>query len=120
MTDRERDDELEAWFAEARQAEAGWTPPFERVKSGRRRSRRGSWRWVLGAAGLAAAVLLVFVLDRRTEEAADTLPPGIGQWRSATDFLLEGSGREILTTMPRIGDSNDWFTMDISGKDSPS
>ncbi len=109
MTTRPDDQDLREAFAAARQADAGWTPSFERVRLGRPRrpGRSNPWRWA--AIGVAAAVVIAVVAKRGAEEPAEGIP-SIGL-RSSTDFLLDVSGAEFLRTVPSIGGTGGWFPM---------
>lgn len=114
MTQHHDDDELRDLFAKARAQETPWTPGFERVRAGRsaRSSPRRSWSWVIATAGVVVVGLGVAFLNQRRLEMAESVPSVLGQWRSATDFLLDTEGAEFLNSVPRIGDVNDWFSLE--------
>lgn len=73
--------------------------------------RARQWRiWMLaGATGVIVAVMIVTTMYRR---AAQTIPEKelaavqrLAEWRAPSDALLATPGREILRTMPRLGES---------------
>ena len=77
--------------------------------SGAKRTRQ--WRiWTLAGATMAiVAVMIVTTMYRR---AAQTIPEKelaavqrLAEWRAPSDALLATPGREILRTMPRLGES---------------
>jgi hypothetical protein len=92
-------------FQAARDDERRTVPAFRQVLSGRSR-QAPAWMPVLGwlAGGSAVAFLLLILLSPRAGPSAAELglarsvvtPP------SATDFLLDFPGAELLTGMPRL------------------
>ena len=104
MRGEDHDDaDLRQTFADLRREEAKAAPTFEAVRA---RAHGGPRRLaplggLLAAAGVAA-VLLGIVVRR-----IDPPPPpmaSMGEWIAPTDFLLNTPGREIVHTVPRIGD----------------
>jgi len=86
----------------SKQAERGW--------AGARSFRSHRWTWMGGvlAAAAIAAVMLVgqgSISDEGFEELVNAYAndPALGGWQSPTDALLELPGREIVTTIPRVG-----------------
>lgn len=81
-----------------------------RSRAGARGVPRARWGW-LGGVLAAAVVAGVMLVDRGpiSDEAFEELvgayasDPALGGWRSQTDALLELPGREIVTTVPRVG-----------------
>ncbi|MFN0177798.1 MAG: hypothetical protein ACKVZ0_03295 [Gemmatimonadales bacterium] len=119
MTEPERNDEdLRELFAEARASESGWVPSFERVRDGRGQRRVGwrAWPWLVASTGLAAVVVAVVLTGRPGADSLESLPAGLAEMRSATDFLLEVPGAENLSSVPRIGDVNGWFSLEGTEK----
>jgi hypothetical protein len=102
------DARLEAYFVSLRREDATQTPGFERVL-GRGRQRFAGHSWVLAiAASLVCAAVVVTVyrgLHPLRSPAFDAAAPALAEWRSPTDFLLETPGRELLRTVPGIGNS---------------
>jgi hypothetical protein len=120
MTEPERNDEdLRELFAEARASASTWVPSFERVRDGRGRRgvRRRAWPWLVASTGLAAVVVAVALVGRPGAESVESIPAGLAEMRSATDFLLEVPGAENLNSVPRIGDVNGWFSLEGTEKD---
>ncbi|MBM4185909.1 MAG: hypothetical protein FJ206_01230 [Gemmatimonadetes bacterium] len=119
MTDIERDDEIRAWFAEARRAESAWVPSFERVLGGRPapRRRRGI-PWLLATMGAATVVAIALLRDPTPSGQELAMPPV--ELRSATDFLLDMASAHSAGAVPRIGDSRDWFDLPGIDEDTPS
>lgn len=120
MTQHPDDNELRELFAKARAQETPWTPGFERIRAGRpaRAISRRPWSWAVATAGVVAVGLGVVFLNQRRPEIAESVPAVLGQWRSATDFLLDVEGAEFLNSVPRIGDVNDWFSLEGMEKGS--
>ncbi len=82
----------------------------ERSRAGARGIRTLRWTWLGGvlAAAVIATVMLVGrdeISDQGFEDLVNsfTSDPALGAWKSPTDALLELPGREIVTTVPRIG-----------------
>jgi len=107
MNRRDDDQELAAAFSALRRAEREQCPPFaEVVRRGRARSlrsepsRRPGLLWA-AAAAIVLAGLAAWLGLRTPGPPPGGLPsgaaPSLAEWRSPTDFLLETSGREILT-----------------------
>jgi len=77
--------------------------------SGASRARR--WRvWTL--AGASAAIVALMIGATMYRRAAHTIPEDelaavqkLTEWRAPSDALLVTPGREILRTMPRLGES---------------
>lgn len=100
------DQEIRAQFAALSREDAQRAPDFERVL---KRSRRGpaSGVGVLAAASfllLAAMVAAVVQISHRARRAPQEATLSLADWRAPTDFLLNTPGRELLRTVPRIGE----------------
>jgi len=108
--DREQEDVAD-WFHQLRQTEESETPPFDEVwKGARSRATRPPPRRLyfrLCAVAALSAFLAVPVLWWQSRQGHG-FPPvqttSISQWKSPTDFLTETPGRNLLKTVPRIGD----------------
>ena len=76
---------------------------------GAKRARQ--WRiWTL--AGATAAIVAMMIVTTMYRRAAQTIPEKelaavqrLAEWRAPSDALLATPGREILRTMPRLGES---------------
>jgi hypothetical protein len=79
--------------------------------AGRGKRVRPWQAWTLAGAGAAVVVVLIFAvtLQRRTARRIpeDELAAAqrLAEWRAPSDGLLAIPGREILQTMPRLGQS---------------
>lgn len=81
-----------------------------RSRAGARGVRTLRWAW-MGGALAAAAIAAVIVMggDSISDDGFEDLvnayanDPALGAWQSPTDALLELPGREIVTTIPRVG-----------------
>lgn len=93
------DADLRQAFDVLRREEAKAAPVFEAVRARARPRRLTPLGGLLAAAFVAAAILGIVV--RRPHP----LPPAASmeEWIAPTDFLLATPGREILQTVPRIG-----------------
>lgn len=97
------DDILRRRFAVLRREEEQHAPEFSRLWHTRIGPRRHQVRWV-AATACALIALLAFLwmrsAQRRPEEKTVA---SITEWKAPTDFLLETPGRELLRTVPEIG-----------------
>jgi hypothetical protein len=100
------DNDLRSLFEELRREDEARTPVFTLTRPSRmaRGSRLG--RLVVLAASLAGLVACVFFLRlmRQPERLPGTPAVSLTEWKAPTDFLLETPGRELLRTVPAIGD----------------
>ena len=117
MTPRDDDRDLDERFQALRREETDSTPAFRRVWNGAVRmagARRAHGliliRWIAAAAAvtvIAGAAVLDRGASRMTAppagRALDDLAWPLAQWRAPTDFLLRTPGRDLFTTVPRIG-----------------
>lgn len=104
MTDDE-DRDLRGWFAAQRREEQEAAPPFRRVWAAARAQRRPRPRVRFAIAAVALALVALLWLRPDTGRAPEPgTSPSIAQWRSPTDFLLATPGRELLSTVPALGD----------------
>jgi hypothetical protein len=98
------DDTLRRRFAVLRREEEQHAPEFATLWKARAETRRRQARW-FAATACALIALLAFLwirsAQRRPEEKAVA---SITEWRAPTDFLLETPGRELLRTVPEIGE----------------
>ena len=98
------DHDLRGRFAALRHEEEQQAPEFAALWRHRPRSSRGKARWLAVAACVvivAAAVIWQRAPGRRPQ---DFSVASITEWKAPTDFLLETPGRELLRTVPAIGD----------------
>lgn len=102
------DDDLREHFAKLRaedQARAGEFYSFLHRTRRRPTHARFPARIAVGTA-LAVMIVTAAVLIERSEHRAAQGPQlSITEWKSSTDFLLQTPGREILQSVPRIGES---------------
>lgn len=101
------DADMRAAFTAVRNADAVGAPPFEAVLALARRDTHRRRPWLVPAltgsvAAAALAVAIVAVMHR--PEPRVPPPVSIEEWTAPTDFLLETPGRELLETVPRIGE----------------
>lgn len=107
QTRKDDDTDLRAAFEVLRRGDAAGAPSFQALleEASRRAHRRRPWLVPAVTWGVAAAALTVAIVTvaRRSEPR---LPPSVSieQWIAPTDFLLETPGRELLETVPRIGE----------------
>ncbi len=99
MSQPEDDHDLKAAFSALRNAEQEQLPPFaEVVRRARalenRMPRRPALRWAAVAAVVATVLVAWLGLRTRGPQAPS---PSLAEWRSPTAFLLQTSGRELLT-----------------------
>jgi len=101
MSDSEVDRDLKTAFSTLRNAEQEQLPSFTEVvrrarSSDTRMPQRPALRW---AAAVGVLVVLAAWLGLRTS-GPRVLPgtsPSLAEWRSPTAFLLQTSGRELLS-----------------------
>ena len=98
------DDALRDRFAVLRREERESVPEFASLWRSRVRAPRGKVRWVVAAA--CVLIVLAAVLRPRSGKRGPEGVPvaSITEWRAPTDFLLETPGRELLRTVPEIGE----------------
>jgi len=110
MTGNNDDRDLRDRFAALRQEEEAHAPmfalPATSVIGQRRRWAPGLIPFAECALAIAAAI---FVLRFVALEPRRPSPPvaSLTEWRAPTDFLLETPGRELLRTVPAIGEWSD-------------
>ena len=106
MTDDDPD--LREIFARLRQEDERAAPPFQRLwRAGVRRDAMAlpvRPRWILATA-IAAIAAVVLMVSRGTPRVnvPDESTVSVSTWRAPTDFLLQTPGRDLLTTVPRLG-----------------
>jgi hypothetical protein len=98
------DRDLSGRFAALRRAEEQYTPEFVSLRRRRPRSS-GSRALQLAAAACVVIVLAAIVWQRASVRwPQDRSVASITEWKAPTDFLLETPGRELLRTVPAIGE----------------
>jgi hypothetical protein len=97
------DDMLRRRFAVLRQEEEGHAPEFGRLWHGRADARRRKTRWLIAVAYTLIALLALFWIRSAQRRPDDKTVASITEWKAPTDFLLETPGRELLRTVPQIG-----------------
>lgn len=97
------DDGLRHRFAVLRREEEQHAPKFAALWKARPGARRRQVRW-FAAAACALIALLAFLWIRLVERPPEEITAAsITEWKAPTDFLLETPGRELLRTVPEIG-----------------
>jgi hypothetical protein len=99
------DQEFRERFASLRREDAKRAPGFERLLQ-RSPRRSASHLGALAAAScllVAATVVTVLQLSHRSRPAPYDATPSLANWRAPTDFLLDTPGRELLRSVPQIG-----------------
>lgn len=113
------DAELRNHFAALRDEELARIPAFERVLRTLPRPHTGLRAIAVSACLVVVASLSVLHMFReRTPPAPVLAVPSLAQWRAPTDFLLDTPGRELLHSIPRIGEPlSDEFTLRPTGQE---
>ena len=105
MTDDDRD--LRARFAALRQEDEARRPDFSVFwgPAGRPRPRWGGRLAAVAVVLVTMMTAILFLRSPRREPAPHVPKPvtSIIEWKAPTDFLLETPGRELLETVPQIG-----------------
>jgi|SRR6266853_4972191 len=96
------DDMLPRRFAVLRREEEEHAPEFGRLWHGRADARRRQTRWFMAAACVLVALALLWMRSTQRRPGDKTVA-SITEWKAPTDFLLETPGRELLRTVPEIG-----------------
>lgn len=103
----DEDADLRRSFAGLRSEDARNVPSFEATVAAARRSGTARRGWLIPAAtgtvAAVAATLAVIAVVRRPEPRSRP-SVSIEEWTAPTDFLLETPGRELLETVPSIGE----------------
>jgi hypothetical protein len=98
------DNTLRRRFAALRREEDQQTPEFALLWQAGAGARRPQARW-FAAAACALIALLAFLWIRSAQRRPDDkIVASITEWKAPTDFLLETPGRELLRTVPEIGE----------------
>jgi hypothetical protein len=98
------DNTLRRRFAALRREEDQQTPEFALLWQAGAGARRPQARW-FAAAACALIALLAFLWIRSVQRRPDDKTvASISEWKAPTDFLLETPGRELLRTVPEIGE----------------
>lgn len=114
MTARD-DDRIAKAFDALRAADLGRTPGFRRMLAPRRPP--AGRRPLLLAAALAVVLMLGWAGARILVPAPAPAPEfTLGSLRMPTDFLLDLPGSTLVTTVPVLGRSDDWFPETLGTK----
>jgi hypothetical protein len=98
------DDMLRRGFATLRREEDQHAPEFARLWQAGTGARRRQTGWFVAIA-CALIALLAFLWIRSVQRRSDDKTvASITEWKAPTDFLLETPGRELLRTVPQIGE----------------
>lgn len=98
------DDDLRGRFIVLRREEEQGIPKFASLWRGRARAPFGKGRWLVAAACALGVVVCILWLRSAQRKPQDVSVASITEWNSPTEFLLETPGRELLRTVPRIGE----------------
>lgn len=98
------DDELRGRFIVLRREEEQSVPKFASLWRGRARDPLGKGRWLVAAACALGVVACIFWPRSAQRKPQDVSVASITEWNSPTEFLLDTPGRELLRTVPRIGE----------------
>jgi hypothetical protein len=97
------DDMLLRRFSVLRREEEQQAPEFATLWKARAGARRRQGRW-FAATACALIALLAFLWIRSAQRSPEEKTvASITEWKAPTDFLLETPGRELLRTVPKIG-----------------
>jgi hypothetical protein len=98
------DNTLRRRFVALRREEDQQAPEFATLWKARAGKRRRQTRW-FAATACALIALLAFLWIRSVQRRHDDKTvASITEWKAPTDFLLETPGRELLRTVPEIGE----------------
>ena len=112
------DSALRRRFTVLRREEEKSVPEFASLWRGRVRAPRGKTRWVVAAA-CALIVLAAVLWPRSGKRGPEGVPvASITEWKAPTDFLLETPGRELLRTVPEIGEWRGYTAATVPGRPS--
>jgi hypothetical protein len=100
------DEALRGRFAALRGEDERGSPGFAGLWQMRARMPRRRNYWL--ATAVCAVVILagLFLLRSMQRVPEVNTMASITEWKAPTDFLLETPGRELLRTVPRVGESN--------------
>ena len=104
------DNDLRERFAALRREEGAQAPDFVVLASGSaaRQRRRPAGKMIVLATCLAmmiaAAIFLLRPVLLKPKQGPGSPVASISEWKAPSDFLLETPGRELLRTVPAIGD----------------
>src|SRR5258708_2211330 len=103
------DKDLRDRFAALRREDEAQAPDFV-VLTARRRPQSVGKFIVVGACVVAivGGVFLLRPIPRKPAQVSGGNIASITDWKAPTDFLLETPGRELLRTVPVIGDWRDY------------
>ena len=103
-TDRELRDAFARLRADERPGAGSFRVP---VRATRRARPRALVPLLLSSLALVSVVVLRSLGERADQPLPQRLPPA-SSWEAPTDFLLETPGRELLRTIPPIGQLRGW------------
>lgn len=98
------DDMLRRRFAALRREEDQQAPEFARLWQTGPGARRRQARWLVVTACALIALLAFLWIRSAQRRAEEKTVASITEWKAPTDFLLETPGRELLRTVPQIGE----------------
>jgi hypothetical protein len=111
------DDMLRRRFAALRREEEQHAPEFARLWQARAGARRLRARWFAATACLLIALLAFLWTRSAKRRPEEKTVASITEWKAPTDFLLETPGRELLRTVPQIGQ---WHVYTVMPGATPS
>ncbi|HVG90408.1 MAG TPA: hypothetical protein VNB54_02860 [Alphaproteobacteria bacterium] len=98
------DDTLRRRFAALRREEDPQAPEFGTLWKSRAGARRRQARWFATAVCMLVALLALLWIRSAQRRPDEKAVASITEWKAPTDFLLETPGRELLRTVPQIGE----------------
>jgi hypothetical protein len=113
------DDDLRDRFTVLRREVEQGVPKFASLWRGRARVPLGMGRWLVAAGCALIVVVSILWLRSAQRKAEDVSVASITDWNSPTEFLLETPGRELLRTVPEIGEWRGYTPVTIH-KTTPS
>lgn len=99
------DETLRGRFAALRREDEQHAPEFAGLWRTRARPPRRRNYWLATAACAVAILAVLFLLRSIQPRPEVNTIASITEWKAPTDFLLETPGRELLRTVPSLGES---------------
>lgn len=98
-----QDSALRNRFVSIREEEQRHIPAFASLWGRGAGAPHSNRFWRVAAACVVILVAAILLLHSKRPNKDEVLTVSISEWKAPTDFLLETPGREILQTVPEIG-----------------